>query len=76
MAERKSIYLPVSADEELKEKVSTIAKKQRRSMAEQGRILLEMGIDRFEREEQQRREILAGQTQLDMGGFDDVEARR
>ena len=64
-----SRYIYVTADNNLRERIREIAERERRTMPDQGAMLIELGLEAYERIERERQAILAGQTQIDMAAF-------
>ena len=54
MEEQIESYMSLKLDAELKQRITEIAKEQSRSVAAQSRILLEMGVDEYERVQRDR----------------------
>lgn len=63
MKKKKAQYLHVAATQDMKDEVARIAKRDRRSMAEQGRVIFEIGLREYKR----FREIEIEAERLDRG---------
>jgi hypothetical protein len=59
-------YLQVATTTEIKDEVSKIAAEERRSIAEQGALIFEIGLQEYRKREEQRKAVLDGLTQVSM----------
>ena len=63
-------YIQVAANQDIKDEVASLASSERRSIAEQGGVIFEIGLKEYRR----REALLAGQTQFDLPTTDEDRA--
>jgi len=67
-------YIQVAANQDIKDEVASLASSERRSIAEQGGVIFEIGLKEYRRREAEREALLAGQTQFDLPTTDEERA--
>lgn len=69
-------YTAIRLSNSLKQELGDLAKAERRSLAAQSALILELGLKEWRRREADRQAILSGRTQIDAAAFAETLDRR